>query len=144
MRVGRASLVWATTVLLLTLALVGVSFATAGNPEAEAEDDPHAGLPWAGQGGVSNPKIIMESKRDPGYPDRARRERVSGEAVLIVVVTKEGKVAHIKVLKEDPPGYGFGEAATEAVKPWRYHPPPMRDGEPVDALMIIQVDFKIG
>ena len=56
-RTAHAPLAWAV-VFLLTLTLAGGT-ASAGNPEAE--DDPHAGLPWEGRGVVSKPKFIMKT-----------------------------------------------------------------------------------
>ena len=64
------------------------------------------------------PRIIR--KVDPKYPEAARR--ANREAVVIVEFTVDvtGKATDIKVV--DPKGFGFDEAAIEAVKKWRFTP----------------------
>jgi len=44
------------------------------------------------------------------------------------------------VLEEVPGGFGFGRAAIEAVRQWRYRPA-TRDGEPIDVYFTIIVLF---
>ena len=39
--------------------------------------------------------------------------------------------------------YGFEEAATSAVKQWRYEPA-TKDGEPVSILFTVKVEWSIG
>jgi protein TonB len=59
----------------------------------------------------------------PDYPDAAADAGIEGFVLLAVVVAPDGVVVDVKVLKAEPPGWGFEEAAVEAVKKWRYKPP---------------------
>lgn len=65
-----------------------------------------------------NPRVLR--KVDPKYPEAARR--ANREAVVMVefTVDVDGKATDIKVT--DPKGFGFDEAAIEAVKKWRFTP----------------------
>ena len=72
------------------------------------------------------PRVLR--KVDPKYPEAARR--ANREAVVIVdfTVDVDGKATDIKVA--DPKGFGFDEAAIEAIKRWRFTPA-KKDGESV-------------
>ena len=65
-----------------------------------------------------NPRVLR--KVDPKYPEAARR--ANREAVVMVefTVDVDGKATDIKVA--DPKGFGFDEAAIEAIKKWRFTP----------------------
>ncbi len=95
---------------------------------------------YAGFGGVSNPEIIKSSQVQPRYPELARRAKVEGQVILQAVVHKDGTVGDITVLKSPGAKLGFDEAATEAVKQWRYKPG-LQNGKPVDVYFTIIVDF---
>jgi len=55
-----------------------------------------------------------ELKRRVIYPPIAQRSEVEGTVYLEVFVDRYGTVRNVAVLKEDPPGRGFGEAAARA------------------------------
>lgn len=59
---------------------------------------------------------------DPEYPEAALRARIEGSVVLEFTIGIDGKATDIKVTKEEPKGFGFGEAAIEAMKKWRFTP----------------------
>jgi protein TonB len=61
------------------------------------------------------------SRPAPRYPPRAQRDGVTGRVVLHVKVTAEGDVSQVVVLESQPPGV-FDEAATDAVRAWRFEP----------------------
>lgn len=65
-----------------------------------------------------NPRVLR--KVDPEYPEAAKR--ANREAVVFVefTVDVDGKATDIKVV--DPKGFGFDEAAIEAIKKWRFTP----------------------
>jgi protein TonB len=59
--------------------------------------------------------------------------------ILEIVVTRNGDVADVKVLKSHPL---FDQAAIAAVKKWRYNPA-LQSGRPVKVFMTVVVDFKL-
>ena len=84
------------------------------------------------------PRVLR--KVDPKYPDNARR--ANREAVVIVEFTVgvDGKAADIKVV--NPVGYGFDEAAIEAIKKWRFTPA-KRAGENVPMRVQQRIRFTL-
>ena len=54
--------------------------------------------------------------RSTVYPPIAQRANVEGIVFLELFIDRQGNVRQVNVLKEDPPGYGFGEAAANAFK----------------------------
>jgi len=63
---------------------------------------------------------------NPEYPPEAREAKIPDATVLLeLVVSKSGDADghNIRVLKEDPPGKGFGDKAVAAVKNWKFNPP---------------------
>lgn len=58
----------------------------------------------------------------PRYPARAEREGITGFVDLTFVVNEGGLVEQVTVLKEEPTGYGFANAAMETVKKIRFKP----------------------
>ena len=55
-----------------------------------------------------------ELKRRVIYPPIAQRSEIEGTVYLEVFVDREGIVRSVTILKENPPGRGFGEAAQKA------------------------------
>ena len=58
----------------------------------------------------------------PKFPEAAKRMGREGVVVLEFTVDVDGKAADIVVIKEEPKGFGFDEAAIEAIKKWRFTP----------------------
>jgi protein TonB len=54
------------------------------------------------------------------YPDRAQQARVSGTVALRVTTDEGGFVKNVRVSRETPEGYGFGDAAVKAVRRWKF------------------------
>ncbi|PYT16411.1 MAG: hypothetical protein DMF51_04845 [Acidobacteria bacterium] len=95
---------------------------------------------YAGIGGVTNPELVPGSKKQPTYPEIARKAKVSGQVILQAVIKKDGTVGEIQVLRSPGSKFGFDEAAIAAVKQWRYKPG-LQNGKPVDVYFTIVVDF---
>ena len=95
---------------------------------------------YAGIGGVTNPELVPGTKKNPSYPEIARKAKVSGQVVLQVVVRKDGTVGDIQVLRSPGSKYGFDEAAISTVKEWRYKPA-LQNRKPVDVYFTEVVDF---
>jgi TonB family protein len=90
-------------------------------------------------GGDIRPPVVL-TRVEPAYTESARADRISGIIILEALVDKNGMVKEAIVLKDLP--YGLGESALEAVRQWRFAPA-TRNGEPVDVLFNLTVNFKL-
>jgi len=63
----------------------------------------------------------------PVYPEMARQAAVGGKVLVQFYVDKKGDVKKVKVIKAEPKGLGFEEAATEAVMQWKFTPALQRE-----------------
>jgi TonB family protein len=95
----------------------------------------------AGAGGVTFPERLPRYYVRPVYPRAARVAKVSGTVYLDVIVRGDGTVGEITVVDSTRTGSGFEDAAIAAVKQWRYRPA-MRGAQPVDASILVRVDFQ--
>jgi TonB family protein len=99
-----------------------------------------AGVLKAGIAGVSLPTCIQCP--DPRYSDLARRQKISGDAVLMVLVSSGGaaEIIHpVRLL-----GYGLDEQAYYAIKNWRFKAATTEeDGKPVAVIVPVQVTFRL-
>jgi TonB family protein len=75
----------------------------------------------------------------PVYPDIAKQARVQGVVILDCTISPQGKVTDVKVLRGHPL---LDDAATKAVKQWRYQPT-LLNGEPVPVIMTVTVNFSL-
>lgn len=88
-------------------------------------------------GPVQAAKIVY--RVEPTYPEKARRERLQGTVTLHALITKDGSIRKLYVLK----GYcSLAEASVLAVKQWRYKPT-LLNGEPVEVDTAIQVIYQL-
>jgi TonB family protein len=76
----------------------------------------------------------------PSYPPSAARNRLEGQAEVRLTIGPDGRVVEASVIEETPAGHGFGEAALEAVRQWRFEPF-TRDGRPVRHELQTGFDF---
>ena len=87
------------------------------------------------------PRVLSNPK--PKYPPQARRAQREGVVELEFTVGVDGRASDIKVVKEDPKGFGFGDAALEAVnKRWRFTPA-KRGDESVPQRVKIPIRFSL-
>ncbi|MBN1969098.1 MAG: TonB family protein [Candidatus Delongbacteria bacterium] len=56
------------------------------------------------------------------YPEKARKEGVSGDVILSAIIDEEGNITELKVHREKPTGYGFGEESMAAYKDFKFTP----------------------
>ncbi|MGH9601856.1 MAG: energy transducer TonB [Terriglobales bacterium] len=75
----------------------------------------------------------------PTYPEAARKENLSGEVLLMVVVGSDGKVQRARHLSGNPI---LAEAAETAVKKWRYKPH-MVEGLPMEFETEVRLKFPL-
>jgi protein TonB len=88
-------------------------------------------------GNVSAARLIYQPK--PEYPQLARMARIEGGVELEAVISKEGTIEELKVLRGHPL---LVKAALEAVRQWRYQPT-LLNGEPIEVITEITVNFKL-
>jgi periplasmic protein TonB len=93
----------------------------------------------AGVDGVGMPSCFYAP--DPQYSDEARKAKYQGIVVLQGVITLDGRVTDIRVLKT--PGLGLDEKAVEAVRTWRCKPAIGPNGKPVPTQVPIEVTFRL-
>jgi len=76
---------------------------------------------------------------DPIYPETARTQHIEGPVVLNAHVLGDGSVGEIEIVAGDPL---LAEAATQAVKQWKYQPYSV-NGQPVERQERITVKFTL-
>ncbi len=90
-------------------------------------------------GGVTNPVVLV--KTDPKFTDEAIKAKSQGVVFLQAVVRKNGRVDSFKVLRAL--GYGLEESAIrEIATNWRFKPGTF-NGQNVDVLVTIEVNFNL-
>lgn len=99
------------------------------------------GVPIAAQqvvrigGNIPPPRLVKHV--DPVYPEEAKAAGVSGMVIIEINVGKDGSVVAASVLRSIPQ---LNQAALDAVYQWEYEPTVL-NGEPVDVLMVVTVNF---
>ncbi len=76
----------------------------------------------------------------PAYPKEAKRAHVEGIVKFAVLIAKTGTVGKLDLLSGNP---ALVDAATQAVKQWRYAPCRL-NGQPVEIKTQIDVSFTLG
>jgi len=85
----------------------------------------------------------LKAKLEKLYPKKARQEGVEGKADARLYVGPNGLPVKIRILSEDPPGYGFGEACKKALQGEEWKPPIDEDGKPVTTRVTFRCGFEI-
>jgi periplasmic protein TonB len=89
-------------------------------------------------GGVQMAKLVK--KVVPEYPPLAKTARVSGVVHLLGVISKDGTIQNLQLIGGHPL---LTRAAIEAVRQWVYEPT-LLNGQPVDVIAPIDVNFTLG
>ena len=89
-----------------------------GNGNGSGAGGGNGGGAFSVGNGVTAPVPIVHP--DPEYSEEARKAKYSGEVMLSIVVSVDGKAEEIKVIKSL--GMGLDEKAIEAVQKWRFKP----------------------
>jgi len=87
---------------------------------------------------LTHPRAIYAP--DPEYSNAARKAHLQGVVKLSIVVAADGTVHDVKVVR--PLGKGLDEKAIEALRHWKFIPA-MKNGQPVDVQLIVEVNFRI-
>jgi protein TonB len=80
------------------------------------------------------------SGASPVYPPIARAAHVSGAVVLHAIISKSGSIENLEVISGPEM---LRNAATEAVRSWRYKPY-ILNGEPTEVETTVTVNFNFG
>ena len=96
------------------------------------------GGPYRPGSGIEPPRVVREVRAD--YTEEARQRGVAGDVVLEIVVRRDGTVGDVKILQGL--GSGLNERAVQAVRQWRFAPA-TRQGQPVDVIVEVAVEFKL-
>jgi TonB family protein len=94
-------------------------------------------LPAPVSQGVSGGRLLH--RVPPIYPNQAKILGIEGKVVMSATVAEDGSIREIKVVQGQPT---LAQAATDAVKQWRYQPYKL-DGKTVKMTTTIIVDFKL-
>ncbi|MCA9671727.1 MAG: energy transducer TonB [Myxococcales bacterium] len=78
----------------------------------------------------------------PSYPPRARAQGITGYVKMRLLVGADGAVQQVKVIDAKPRGV-FDEAATAAIRQWRFSPARYR-GQAVKLWVVQTLRFKLG
>lgn len=96
------------------------------------------GGPYRGGSGITPPELLHEVR--PEYTDDARRQNLTGDVVLEIVVRRDGSVGDVKVIRGL--GAGLDRRAIDAVRQWKFAPA-RRHGTPIDLFVEVAVEFKL-
>jgi len=96
------------------------------------------GIYPAGKQGVTIPQAIYSP--EPSFSDEARKAKMQGVVMLLLVVGKDGRTYNIRVGQSL--GMGLDEKAIEAVSRWRFKPATL-NGQPVATQIAVEVDFHL-
>lgn len=89
-------------------------------------------------GDVKAPVLLQ--KIEPSYPEAARKARMEGVVILEAIITAEGSVQDVKVLKSVNPL--LDASAVRAVQQWRYKPATL-NGRAVRVYLTVTVTFNL-
>jgi TonB family protein len=127
-------LVTQTAVLVSAMTLMLVGSALLAQDAAEKSPD----TVYEVGNGVTAPKAIYQP--DPQYNERARKKKINGTVIVAMIVTAEGKVRDLKVIKSLDKG--LDKQAIAAVSTWKFEPA-TKDGKPVAVHLPVEVDFRL-
>jgi TonB family protein len=75
----------------------------------------------------------VKTSVQPTYPELAKKNNIQGTTRLEVTISPDGSVKSVKVLGGSPV---LAQAATDAVKKWKYEPAPS------ETSAVLSFDFK--
>jgi protein TonB len=83
---------------------------------------------------------VLTSRIDPAYPEAARKARMEGVVILEAIITGEGNVEDVRVLKSVNPL--LDASAVRAVQQWKYKPATL-NGRSVRVYLTVTVTFRL-
>ena len=106
------------------------------------------GVLGGGEGGSDEPmrvggevkEPVEISRVQPVYPEAARKARLQGVVILEAIITKEGHVDSVRILRGLNPL--LDKAAMDAVSKWRYKAATFNN-RPVPVYLTVTVTFRL-
>lgn len=106
----------------------GVLFTQKGRPAADAPPVAAAGAgcqaPGDLQASLSHAPLVVMSEKKLDPPDAARAAHVDGCVGVLFRLTPDGVPLDVKIVAEQPPGYGLGAFVTLEIAAARFAPSP--------------------
>ena len=88
--------------------------------------------------GIRPPKAMKAPI--PDYPERARRDKLTGSVVIAVAISAQGNVEDAKVVRSSNPV--FERNAIDTVRQWKFEPA-SQDGKPVAVQLQTEMTFNL-
>ena len=89
--------------------------------------------------GISLPVLLKDVK--PQYTAMGMKARIEGRVLMEVLGLENGRVGTVRVLRSLDTVHGLDDAeAVKALRQWRFAPG-MKDGEPVQVMMTVEMAF---
>ena len=79
-------------------------------------------------------------RRDPVYPELARKAHLQGVVIVEATIDRQGNVIEATVLRDA--GLRCGAAVVEALRGWKYRPATL-NGRPVSIIVTVTVTFRL-
>lgn len=106
---------------------------------AKYADEPDAGRTiFSGADDIT--KAVILSKPEPGYTERARQNNIEGIVRLRLVLSADGRVEHILVLRSL--SHGLTEKCVEVARKIKFIPA-TKDGRPVSQFVTVEYNFNV-
>ena len=90
---------------------------------------------------LDQPPTLVKSA-PPSYPPIARKRKLEATVIISALISENGDVLEARVLRGDPRGIGFDEAALAAAKASKFSPP-MKDGKRVRTWLAYPYRFQL-
>jgi periplasmic protein TonB len=80
---------------------------------------------------------LIRHKVDPVYPRKARKNDITGDVLVRIIIDRQGNVTNLAVIQGDPI---LVKSAVKAVKQWKYRPF-ILNGEAIEAESVIKIQY---
>lgn len=124
--------------LAIAAVVLTTMFVSAGTPAVTPSDDPAPSQ----ADDITPPRLV--TRVNPTYPAAAREKRIEGLVILVLAIDDKGNVTGVSVKEgiEGEEGKSLEQAATEAVKQWKWEPA-QKGGKPVSTNYTVTIKFKL-
>ena len=125
-------------VLLTLMVASAIAFSCGSALSAQDEQEKDSEAVYEIGSGVTAPKSIYAP--NPSYDEKARKKKINGVVILAMVVTAQGKVRDVKVIKSVDEG--LDKQAVATVSTWRFEPA-TKNGNPVAVHLKAEINFRL-